>query len=152
MRVWVEPTLGRLARWLRLMGVDAPSAHSAPPRLPPGEAFLTRTRRLAGRPGFVLVLPDRPDEQLAQVAAELGLTLKPELLFSRCLDCNLPVEPISREQAAGSVPVYTLHRASGFTRCPGCGRVFWPGSHGPRARAMLERALAKAPAGADFPG
>ncbi len=133
--------MGRLARWLRLMGIDAPIARQAPPRLPPGEAFLTRTRRLAHRPGFVLVASERTPEQLAQVAAELGLTLEPELLFSRCLDCNRPVEPISREQAAGSVPEFTLQHAASFTRCPQCGRVFWPGSHGPRALAMLELAL-----------
>lgn len=136
-----ERMLGRLVRWLRLLGHDAPLLARPPARVPPGAVLLTRRASLAGRPGILFVKSDHPREQLAQVAAELGLTVDPARLLSRCLDCNLPVEPITREQAAGLVPDYTLATAPSFTRCPGCGRLYWPGSHGQRAVALLEEML-----------
>jgi uncharacterized protein with PIN domain len=138
-----ERMLGRLARWLRLLGHDAPILERPPARVPPGAVLLTRRVCLAGRPGVIFVKHDRVEDQLAQVAAELGLTVDPARLLCRCLDCNLPVEPIGRSQAAGLVPDYTLATAPCFTRCPGCGKVFWPGSHGQRALARLEEMLGK---------
>lgn len=143
MQLLCERMLGRLARWLRLLGHDAPVLGRPPARVPPGAALLTRRVCLAGRPGVVFVRHDRLEDQLAQVASELGLAVDPARLFSRCLDCNLPVEAVPRDEAAGLAPDYTLATAEAFTRCPGCGRVFWPGSHGQRAWAKLEEMLGK---------
>jgi hypothetical protein len=137
----VERTLGRLARWLRLLGYPARLVERVPPAAPPGRVVLTRRRELAGRPGMLWLEPDDPREQLRQAAADLGLELRPERLFTRCLECDLAVEPLPRRQAAGLVPEHVLHTSEGFTRCPGCGKVFWPGSHGPRAQAMLAEIL-----------
>jgi hypothetical protein len=133
----VERHLGRLARWLRLLGYDAALVERPPAVVPPGRVLLTRRRRLCGRRGVVWVAADRLEDQLRQVITELGLRPSPARRFSRCLDCNRPVEPASREEVAGLVPDYVLHTAERFTRCPACGRVFWPGSHGRRAAARL---------------
>jgi uncharacterized protein with PIN domain len=133
--------LGRLARWLRMLGWDAPLVDRPPPRPGPGEALLTRRASLAGRPGVVFVRFDRLEDQLRQVVAELGLRPDPERFFTRCLDCNLPVEPLPRSEAFGLVPEYILHTAESFTRCPGCGKAFWPGSHGARFREKLREIL-----------
>lgn len=146
-----ERMLGRLARWLRLLGYDAPLLERPPVRIPPGAALLTRRRRLAGRPGVFLVTADRLGDQLAQVVGELGLRPDPSRLFSRCLECNLPVEAMTREQAAGLVPDHTLATAPHFKRCPGCGRVYWPGSHGQRALDLLGLMLAADQAGPGRP-
>jgi hypothetical protein len=140
----VERTLGRLARWLRLLGHSARLVERAPAAAPPGVAVLTRRRALGGRPGVMVVEPDQPCEQLRQVAAAFGLGLEPDRLFSRCLDCDRPVEPLARPEAVGLVPEHVLHTAESFTRCPACGKVFWPGTHGPRARAMLAEILGPA--------
>ncbi len=131
--------LGRLSRWLRLLGYDARMLALPPARVPPGAALLTRRRSLAGRQGVVLVEADRLEDQLAQALAQLDLRPDPALFFSRCLDCNLPVEPLARELARDMVPEHTLHNAQSFSRCPGCGKVFWPGSHGQRAALLWLR-------------
>ncbi len=144
-RLLCDSMLGRLARWLRLLGWDAPLLARPPFRPGPGEVLLTRRRRLAGRPGVILVEDDHLAGQLAQVVRELGLEPQPRRLFSRCLDCNLAVEPVSREEVMGLVPDFILHTAAAFTRCPGCGKVFWPGSHGRRARRRLAQMLASSP-------
>jgi uncharacterized protein with PIN domain len=140
-RLLCDSMLGRLARWLRLLGCDAPLVKRPPARPGPGEVLLTRRRAWQGRPGVLLVAHDRLEDQLRQVIAELDLTTDPAHFFSRCLDCNLPVESISKDQAAGRVPDFTLDTAESFTQCPGCGKVFWPGSHGKRAAARVQEIL-----------
>ncbi len=146
-RLLCDSMLARLARWLRLLGWDAPLLARPPLRPGPGEVLLTRRRRLAGRPGVILVEADQLAGQLAQVLGELDLEPRPERMFSRCLECNRPVEPVDRDQVAGQVPEFTLHTAPSFTRCPHCGKVFWPGSHGQRARRLLEQMLGRRDAG-----
>jgi len=49
--------------------------------------------------------------------------------LGRCLDCNVPLEPLARESARPLVPffIYQIHYE--FRRCPKCRNVFWPGSH-----------------------
>lgn len=141
-----ERMLGRLATWLRILGYDAPLIERPPAITPPGAVLLTRRRRLAGRPGVLLVEHDRLEDQLRQVLGDLGLRPEPGQWLSRCLACNQAVEPLERAQAAGLVPEYTLATAPCFTRCPACGQVFWPGSHGQRAAQRIETLLASLPA------
>ena len=144
----IEPMLGRLATWLRILGYDAPQIPRPPAITPPGAVLLTRRRRLAGRPGVLLITHDHLEDQLKQVLRELGLRPDPAARFSRCLVCNKVVEFLERQGAAGLVPDYTLATAQGFTRCPQCGRVFWPGSHGARAEQRIKELLGSLPSDA----
>ncbi|MBI5523434.1 MAG: hypothetical protein HY910_12460 [Desulfarculus sp.] len=141
-----ERMLGRLATWLRILGYDAPLIERPPAMTPPGAVLLTRRQRLAGRSGVLLVSHDRLEDQLRQVLGELGLRPQPNQWFSRCLACNQAVEPLERSEALGLVPDHTLATAPGFTRCPACGKIFWPGSHGQRAAQRIEALLASLPA------
>lgn len=140
-----ERMLGRLATWLRLLGYDAPLLQRPPVRVPPGAWLLTRRQALAGRPGVLLINHDQLQDQLRQVLLATALRPHPARFFSRCLRCNLEVEPLERQAAAGLAPDYTLATAPSFTRCPGCGQVFWPGSHGQRALARIQDLLASLP-------
>ena len=142
-RLMCDSMLGRLARWLRLMGYDAPLLKRIPAQAPPGQVLLTRRQAWRGRPGVLFIGHDRLEDQLAQVIAELELPPDPSRFFSRCLDCNVLVEPLAREDAAGRVPDYILDTAEGFTSCPQCGKVFWLGSHGKRAKQRLTAVLGK---------
>lgn len=141
-RFIVERTLGRLARWLRLMGYDAVLTERVPPAGREGQTVLTRRRALAGKPGVVLVASDLLEEQLGQVIQELGLQPRPDKRFTRCLDCNQPVVVINKDEAMSLAPEHVLHTAPRFTSCPQCGKVFWPGTHGRKAEDRLDRILA----------
>ncbi|KMY65889.1 hypothetical protein AAU61_19880 [Desulfocarbo indianensis] len=140
-RFLVEQTLGRLARWLRLLGWEASLADKVPSFGRPGITILTRRRGLAQRPGVLCIESDQLAGQLKQVVHGLGLEIDPGLFFSRCLACGQEVTAISREEARGQVPDHVWHIAPRFTRCPGCGKIFWPGSHGARAQALLAEML-----------
>ena len=141
--------LGGLARLLRMLGFDTIYrnhindceliALAAQER----RIILTRDRELLKcrdvlRGAFVR--PLKPEAQLRETVRRwnLGDRQRP---FSLCLHCNLRLEPVDRNAAAASVPEAIFRRYSEFARCPGCARVYWPGSHWKRMRGILDAAL-----------
>lgn len=145
--------LGRLARWLRALGYDTLYLrHASDVELlriarEEGRVLLTRDTRLArtARARGFLVQGEDLDAQLREVVTAHGLS-GGELL-SRCLECNTPLEVRTRDEVMGLVPAYTLGTQSEFYGCPGCGKVFWPGSHADRMLARLRPLVEDRPAG-----
>jgi len=127
--------LGTLAKWLRLLGYDtAYDNAAADPELArrarvEGRVLLTRDRELAGRRGLhtLLIQSEVLEEQVREVQGALGLPPDPAL--SRCAVCNAALETVSPDAVADRVPPYVLRTQTEFHRCPGCGRVYWPGTH-----------------------
>lgn len=148
-RFMADAMLGRLARWLRVLGFDtaynAMLADSVMVRLAndEGRVLLTRDRHLLRelRPDHALeIRSDVPLEQLRDVVAALDLA-PPADLFTRCILCNAPLSPpLSESQAAGLLPE-DFEIPAPVRRCPGCGKLYWHGSHARRMRAALERTL-----------
>lgn len=149
-RFLADAMLGRLARWLRAVGYDtrydATLADPVLVRLAAAEdrILLTRDRHLLRerRPARALeIRRDVPLEQLREVADALALA-PPAELFTRCLVCNAVLSaPLPEEEARRVVPPAAVGLPGAVRRCPGCGRVYWLGSHARRMRAALERAL-----------
>ena len=142
-RFLCDAMLGRLARWLRLLGYDARYADLPDEALVAlarveGRVLLTRDTRLVRRPdvgphGFIR--HDRVPEQLRQVAADFRLG--PDRAGTRCLRCNVALEALPREGAAGRVPPHVWRTQHQFTRCPSCARIYWPGTHWDRMTEAL---------------
>jgi len=142
--------LGRLARWLRLLGYDALYDPSADDRelarcaAASGRVLLTRDRGLLARrlvTRGLLIDDDHLAGQLRQVAAEFGLAFDPARCFTRCLACNAPTREVSPAEVEGRVPPFVLRTQERFRACPGCARVYWAGSHRELALRQLERLL-----------
>jgi len=149
---FADAMLGRLAKWMRVLGFDTMYVHDIEDdelvRLAQeqGRLILTRDTRLAERLDsgeFLFIRDDDPAAQLVQVFEELHLDADVSRLFSRCLECNSPVEEVGREDIAGEVPEYVLSVNDRFTRCTGCGRVYWPGTHVSRILDRLAPALGR---------
>jgi len=142
LRLLADGMLGRLAKWLRLLGYDTAYDNTASDHELARRAraerriLLTRDRELAERRGLrtLLIHSEALEEQVRQVQEALGPPPGPPL--SRCAVCNAVLEPVSAEAIAGRVPPYVLRTQSAFRRCPGCGRIYWPGSH---LQAMRDR-------------
>ena len=141
--------LGRLARWLRVLGYDTwydiAVADPELVRLADEEQrmLLTRDRRLLRdlRPERALeIREDVPLQQLREVVQALALP-PPAALFTRCLLCNAPLREIPREQALPQLPAGVQDLAGPVLRCPACSRLYWEGSHVRRMREALERVL-----------
>jgi len=157
-RLLLDVHLGRLARYLRLGGLDA--AHSPDAGDPAlvaasvGEdrILLTRDRGLlmhaALREGSFVRSTD-PIEQAVEFVARfaLGGRLVP---FTRCMVCNHTLAPAPREEVAGLVPDGVLAAHDDYRRCPGCGRTYWRGSHQERLESLVRRM--QGPGGPGGPG
>lgn len=153
-----DRTLGKLAKWLRLMGFDTlfeGDAAGGGFREAAGRnrILLTRMRRRRGAPAAetIFIESDDPRQQIREVIAHLNLD--PSLLepFSRCLRCNQKLDNIDPVDAYGRVPDYIWETHADFSRCPGCGRIFWPGSHVQRSRRQLAKLFSAGAAGEKSP-
>jgi uncharacterized protein with PIN domain len=146
-RFLADGMLGRLCTWLRLLGFDTAyagrSSEVALLRRADAEnrVLLTRNRRLLRRrrlPPHLHVDADDFRAQLVQVveAFDLDPWANP---FRRCSVCNEPLVALDRASAGRCVPPYVHRTQSEFSRCPACGRIYWPATHVERMRAELER-------------
>jgi len=134
-RFVADAMLGKLARWLRILGYDTLYDSRAEDnelvRLARAESriLLTRDRDLARRRGVRCLFIDKEDveAQLAQVVRELELSTTNA--FSRCIVCNGSLEPADKEAIRDQVPPFVYSSQERFARCAGCGRVYWPATH-----------------------
>lgn len=139
-RFIVDANVGRLARWLRIMGYDAmfvPGVEDADLvrlALAEGRTILTRDRFVmrrraiaSGRLSALLISGDRLGEQLRQVVEAYGLDASGG--FSRCVECNEPLQDVEREAVRDRVPDYVFETQETFVKCPACTRLYWRGTH-----------------------
>lgn len=126
--------LGRLAKWLRILGFDAEYPLVAPRE---GRFFVTR-RRTAPDWAIIRITSHDLMAQVTQVLEEAGADPDPDLFLARCLVCNVPVKPIDRTEVVGRVPPKVLETTDAFNQCPACHRVYWEGTHEVRIRRLLE--------------
>ncbi len=148
-RMIADAMLGKLAKWLRLLGYDVAYERKIEDRelirraREEDRLILTRDARLVGRrrsprDRFLFIRDEHLPQQLRQVVRELNLSVT-DHLFTRCVACNAVIETIPREAVREQVPVYVYETQTRFSRCPACGRTYWPGTHGERARERLQR-------------
>jgi hypothetical protein len=130
----VDGMLGRLAKWLRVLGFDAAFPRSRPSE---GRLFVT-ARRSVTHAGAIVVSGVNFSDQLRQVLEQAGIRPNPRLFLSRCLICNVPVREVQREDVAGKVPDGAFQRSRSFHECPECGRIYWEGSHAERMKKRLQ--------------
>ncbi len=137
MKFVVDCMLGKLAKWLKILGFDVAYFNKAENgkllslARKEGRTLLTRDHRLrAGAKDVraLLIESESWPEQLEQVLEEFHLRreVKP---YSRCLQCNVELKSLSKRAARNLVAPFVYERATAFAICPGCGRVFWQGTH-----------------------
>lgn len=150
-RFVVDSNVGKLARWLRIAGFDTLFVRGIDDNrlvriaLDENRVLLTRDtqimkRRVAttGRLKVVFIEHDGVKAQLRQVFQALNLASEVSP-FSRCIECNEPLAPRTREEVEKLVPPYVFQTQTQYMQCPACRRVYWRGSHWKRmAREMEE--------------
>jgi uncharacterized protein len=143
-RFAVDRMLGRLARWLRVLGHDvAYGSHLGGRTLVAcarreHRLLLTRDTRLLrdpDLPAHLFVASDDFRAQLRQVAAAVPLAAGAP--FARCLDCNTLLTDVPRDDARARVPAYVFDTTAHFVACPRCHRLYWPATHRDHMRREL---------------
>lgn len=136
-RFILDVHLGKLARDLRLLGLDSAyaqgwdDAHIIDRALAEQRIILTRDVGIL-KQGRVThgywVRSHQPCAQPEEIikAFDLRRQLRP---FSRCLECNGEIQPVDRAGLDGQVGPDILGRFDHFWQCRECHRVYWQGSH-----------------------
>ena len=151
----VDVNVGRLAKWLRAMGYDALFVRDIDDgglvRIAQreGRIILTRDRHLlerrvvtSGQVRAVLLRDDHFGQQLQQVMGELNLDVPND--FARCIECNMALDGLDKEQVRDRVPPYVFQTQEEFKECPVCHKVYWRGTHWRNMKQELTRARGQA--------
>ncbi|PGH52013.1 hypothetical protein CRI70_03935 [Streptomyces sp. Ru87] len=145
-RFLLDVHLGGLARRMRLVGLDTAYRNDLddPVLVEVANAgrrlLLTQDRGLLRRRALwrgAFVRGARPDEQLADVLSRFAPPLAP---WSRCLSCNGVLVDVPKADVEHALRPGTRRSYDTFTRCPDCGRVYWPGAHRERLDAVVAAA------------
>jgi uncharacterized protein with PIN domain len=153
-RFIADAMFGKLALYLRLLGFDTELAGKTVDidddkiielLRNSQQILITRDQGLSGRisksnwgKSRALLLDSRQiEDQLVRVFQELHISPSiidlnhPELLPSRCAECNHQLEVVSTEQVEDQIPPDTAQSITKYWRCinPRCRKIFWIGSH-----------------------
>ena len=136
-----DNNVGKLARWLRLMGYDTlllkqkDDGQMIKIALSEDRVILTKDaqfmkRRLVtnGELKTIHIKQDDPKLQVQEVVETLNLNyhFKP---FSLCLECNQALIGRNKEEVQNLIPPHVFETQTQYTQCPACHRIYWPGTH-----------------------
>ena len=138
--------LGRLAKWLRILGIDAGyfseenTSSLIIQALKDDRIILTRNHRIPQARGMkvVLINSERIKEQIAEALVALGIKPDPKMIFTRCVICNEELVYIVKEKIKERVPEYVFNTQKDFVDCPKCNRIYWQGTHWGNVTKTLE--------------
>lgn len=144
-RFILDVHLGKLARWLRLLGFDTLYRNDLDdPEIveiaaTEGRTILTRDggimKRRAATRGY-LVQSTVPQEQLREVLDyyQLREQIQP---FHRCLVCNGLLESVDKAMILEQLEPKTIRYYDTFFQCNECGKIYWQGTHYERMQEFL---------------
>ncbi|MBS7621292.1 Mut7-C RNAse domain-containing protein [Candidatus Bathyarchaeota archaeon] len=151
MKFIVDGMLGKLTRWLRMLGYNVKYSNKLDDAqlivIAKREKRILLTRDLelyqqATAKGVQAFYVDGKTEaeKLAQLANKFGISLDINMAASRCPKCNTQVKPTSKENVKDKVEETTYAYYKEFWQCPKCGQIYWQGAHWTRISKTLETA------------
>jgi uncharacterized protein with PIN domain len=146
--------LGKLTRWLRMLGHDVKYSNKLDDELTATakkerRILLTKDLELYQRAttkgiATFYVAGETEAAMLSELAKRFGISLVIDLENSRCPKCNTKLRVAAKEKLAGKVEKNTFAYYSDFWKCPRCGQIYWQGAHWDRIKATLKTAEEKA--------
>lgn len=153
MRFLLDGMLGKLTRWLRLIGHEAIYTNNASDSallrraldghftLLTSDVGLYRLAIARGAESY-LVKGRTEAERLARLAKRFRLQLQIDTKASRCPTCGSRLRRAERQQIKGRVPPTTFKAFRNFWECTAadCRKIYWQGSHWKNIREVLTEA------------
>jgi hypothetical protein len=153
MRFLLDGMLGKLARWLRMLGYESVYLNDSSDRdllsiakrdsliLLTSDEELYRTAATKGIKTSLVQGRTEP-ERLASLAEHYNLRLEIDTAISKCPLCGFPIREVSKDAVEASVPPTTFKVYRSFWLCtnPKCAKVYWQGSHWKKIEQTLESA------------
>jgi hypothetical protein len=149
-RFVLDTHLGKLARYLRLLGFDTLYNNAWQDAELAGIASAGDKRILLTRDYGVLkrkevthgyfVRNDKPELQVREVLARFDLyrAMRP---FTRCTQCNGLIQPVAKGEVLERLPPGVAETFDQFSACGDCRRVYWRGSHYDHMRRIIDNLL-----------
>jgi uncharacterized protein with PIN domain/sulfur carrier protein ThiS len=137
--------LGKLARYLRMMGFDVlyknnfEDAEIVQLSLKKRRAILTKDKGILKRSEVThgyWVRSSKVEEQVKEILHRFDL-IKEIKEFSRCIECNDLLKPVKRELIIDQLPVKVAKTQNEFYECPSCKKIYWNGTHYKRMLAFI---------------
>jgi hypothetical protein len=145
-RFVLDTNLGRLARYLRLLGFDCLYSNDfedetvARISSEQQRTVLTRDRSLLQRRiithGY-FVRAVRPRLQVQEVLSRFDL-YRLVAPFSRCIRCNGALRDVDKQAIEARLEPKTRKYYNAFRICTDCGQIYWQGSHHERAMRLVD--------------
>ena len=153
MHFLLDGMLGKLSRWLRMIGHEVTYTNNTDDHellalakresliLLTSDAELYRTANARGIDSF-LVEGRTEAERLASLARRYGLNLRIDTKISRCPVCGFPLRDASKEEVKTAVPPATFKVYNSFWACTNtkCAKIYWQGSHWKKIEQTLSDA------------
>jgi uncharacterized protein with PIN domain len=146
----VDHMLGKLAKYLRMLGVDTVYFTQTDVFTLIEKAYQekriiltrnTKLKKIASFPNFFFIINDQPNNQLSEVLKYFKIHISHEQLFTRCLHCNQRLIAGNHEDVKGKVPSYILNIHKEFSLCPQCKKVYWKGTHLKKMEKIIWKVL-----------
>jgi uncharacterized protein with PIN domain len=138
--------LGRLARYLRMMGFDVLYKNNFEDdeivkiSLDKRRAILTKDRGILKRNEVThgyWVRSEKVKEQVVEIIKRFDLK-KLIKEFTRCISCNAKLEPISKKEIIDGLPPKVSMSQKSFSVCPSCKKHYWKGTHHQRMLSFIK--------------
>lgn len=150
----LDGMLGRLARWLRMMGHDVKYSNrfddaellavsKAENRILLTRDFALYQQATSKNLETYYVEGTTEPERLAELASRFGFPIEIDLEKSRCPKCGSRLVSITKDQIRDKIEKNTLLYYDKFWKCSTCGSVYWQGAHWTKINAILEEAKQK---------
>lgn len=143
--------LGKLTRWLRMLGHNVKYANNIDDRLlikiakTEKRTLLTRDVELyqqatTKNTETFLVEGKNEAERLANLSKRFNLKLELNPDNSRCPKCNTKIKLAKKTEIADKIPLSTKIFYEEFWECPKCGKIYWQGAHWKKINKTLKEA------------
>jgi uncharacterized protein with PIN domain len=149
LRFIADSMLGKLAKWLRLAGLDVTYKNDIEDRVLIDQALsedriiLTRDRNIKKRKivkKCLLLHSDHLEEQIRQFFETYRIR-STEGAFCRCIRCNILLADVDKRALKGKVPAYVFETNDKFKQCDSCKRIYWAGTHRENAEGFLRKVI-----------
>lgn len=140
MKFLADSMLGKLARWLRMLGQDViyntqlNDSELLEIAKNDNRSLITKDLELYKRActkglATFFVEGETESDYLAELAQRYNLTLSVDMEKSRCPICNTKLKTTPKEELLDELEKNTFTYYEKFSKCPNCGQIYWQGAH-----------------------